>query len=253
MIDVSKISNASLVGKALRWPLSRIPRGTLVPVLQGPLRGARWIVGSSVHGCWLGTYEAEKQRSFVGHLRPGDVFWDIGANVGFFTLLAARTVGKAGRVYAFEPVPDNCEWLRRHVELNAFANVELHELALGAEPAVMRFSRDVNASQGHLSPEGELEVKVSSIDTLVERGLVPPHVIKMDIEGAELDALLGGSATIERYRPHLFVATHGPEIHAGVCQWLRERDYELFSADGRPFADTDELLARPRVSRRFVR
>ena len=139
MLDVSKISRFGLLGRALRWPLSLIPEGTVVPVLQGPLRGAKWVVGSTVHGCWLGVYEATKQGTFVRHLRPGDVVWDIGANVGFFALLAARRVAPGGRVHAFEPLPDNLRWLRRHLELNPELEVVVHDKAVGAEVGSARF------------------------------------------------------------------------------------------------------------------
>ncbi len=74
-------------------------------VVQGPLRGKRWIAGSSNHGCWLGSYELAKQRKVIELVRPGMVCWDVGAHVGFYTLLFAELVGPLGRVFAFEPLP----------------------------------------------------------------------------------------------------------------------------------------------------
>lgn len=65
----------------------------VVPVLQGSLRGRKWIVGSSNHGCWLGSYEWKKQRLFTRTVSSGDVVFDIGAHVGFYTLLASVLVG----------------------------------------------------------------------------------------------------------------------------------------------------------------
>ena len=103
MINFSAISDSTFVGMALRLPLRLIPRRAVVRILQGPLRGKRWIVGSSDHGCWLGSYEAAKLKKITELVRPGMVCWDVGANAGLYTLLFAELVGRAGRVFAFEP------------------------------------------------------------------------------------------------------------------------------------------------------
>src|SRR5216684_2115948 len=102
----------------LRLPLRLIPRGAIVRIVSGELRGWQWIVHSATNGCWLGTYERHVQRLFRQRLRPGAVALDVGANVGFFTLLASKLVGSAGHVYAFEPLPRNLYYLERHVRLN---------------------------------------------------------------------------------------------------------------------------------------
>lgn len=112
VINFSAISRERLAGRALRLPLHLIPRGLAVPILQGPLRGARWLVGAATHGCWLGSYELAKQLAFARWLAPGRVVYDLGAHAGFYTLLAARPVGPAGRVHAFEPLPELLSILR---------------------------------------------------------------------------------------------------------------------------------------------
>ena len=76
-------SNTTALGKLVRLPLRLVPRTAVVPVLSGPLRGARWIVGAATHGSWLGTYEAAKQLLIERALKPGSVFYDVGANAGF--------------------------------------------------------------------------------------------------------------------------------------------------------------------------
>jgi hypothetical protein len=111
MLNFSAIPRHAVAGRALRLPLRLIPRSLVVPILQGPLRGARWIVGSATHGCWLGCYERAKQQGFVRILAPGQVVYDLGANVGFYTLLAARRVGPTGEVHAFEPGAENLEFV----------------------------------------------------------------------------------------------------------------------------------------------
>jgi hypothetical protein len=107
VINFSGISNSVLLGRALRLPLRLIPKQAEVRILQGPLRGKRWIAGSSNHGCWLGSYEAAKQRKIIEFLRPGMVCWDVGVNVGFYTLLFAELVG-GGEGLRIRAFPSQC-------------------------------------------------------------------------------------------------------------------------------------------------
>jgi len=130
VIDLSRISSHSLAGRVLRAPLRLVPGKLVVPVVQGPLRGARWVVGSSTHGCWLGCYEAGNQAIYVRLVRPGMTVYDLGAHVGFYTLLFSRLVGPGGVVHAFEPVPRNIFYLERHLRLNGTMNVRVQEFAV---------------------------------------------------------------------------------------------------------------------------
>ncbi|HEX6832536.1 MAG TPA: FkbM family methyltransferase, partial [Rudaea sp.] len=103
-----------------------------MPILQGPLRWRLWIPGSSSHGCWLGSYEYDKQRLFARVARSGDVVFDIGANVGFYTLLAATCVAPTGRVVAFEPMPSNVKRIHQHLKLNRIGSVHSVEAAVSS-------------------------------------------------------------------------------------------------------------------------
>jgi SAM-dependent methyltransferase len=114
----TSISTTSFLGRLLRLPLRLIPRRAVLPILQGPLRGKKWIVGSGNHGYWLGSYEIGKRALFVRSIPVGAVVYDLGANVGYYTLLAAMLAGAEGKVFAFEPLPRNLEYLRRHLVLN---------------------------------------------------------------------------------------------------------------------------------------
>src|SRR5687767_8704385 len=115
----------SFLGRVVRFPLRLVPRDAVLRVLSGPLRGRRWIAGAATHGCWLGTYERFVQRIFVEHVRPGGVVYDVGANAGFFTLLASKLAGSSGRVYAFEPMERNLHYIRKHLQMNRVENVEV--------------------------------------------------------------------------------------------------------------------------------
>ncbi|HEY1332413.1 MAG TPA: FkbM family methyltransferase [Actinomycetota bacterium] len=253
-MNVSAISARSALGKAVRWPLRLIPPSAVVPVLQGPLRGARWIVGSSNHGCWLGTYEHDKQRAFARLLRPGDVLYDVGAHVGFYTLLGARTVGPKGRVVAFEPFPRNLAFLRRHLRLNRVANATVVAAAVGDAAGTAAFSEGPGAdrpttavaasSMGRLDPGGPHAVPVVRLDEVVDRGDVPaPTALKIDVEGGEVGVLAGAERLLERRHPTIFLATHGQALHRECCERLDAAGYELAPIGGRSLEDSDELLA----------
>jgi hypothetical protein len=122
------LDSRSTLGWLIRVPLRLVPDTAVVPILSDPLRGMRWIAGSAPHGGWVGTLEREKLRSFVTRLRSGMTVWDIGANVGLYTLLSARVAGPTGRVYAFEPIPRNLRFLRRQIALNGLTNVEVGDV-----------------------------------------------------------------------------------------------------------------------------
>ena len=99
-MNFSGISKANRLGQVLRWPLRLLPAWARIPIMQGPLRGCWWIVGSGNHGYWLGSYEQTKARRFVQAIHQGAVVYDVGANVGYYTLLAAVAVGRNAHVIA---------------------------------------------------------------------------------------------------------------------------------------------------------
>lgn len=244
-MNLSGISNESLVGRALRSPFRLIPASVAVPILQGPLRGRRWIVGSATHGCWLGSYEFKTQRAFAELVRSGDVVYDLGANVGFYTLLGARLAGDAGAVYSFEPLPRNLGYLRKHVEMNGFENCSVMDAAVADFDGEMTLEASEAPTTAHLSVGGDLNVRVVRLDSLVERGESrAPDVMKIDIEGSEVKALAGAGATIEKYRPRILLATHNRELHEECVEFLERRGYRIELLEELTMAGT-ELVALP--------
>lgn len=244
VIDLSRLSPQTVLGQWLRWPLNLVPGTAVVPVLQGPLKGARWIVGSSIHGCWLGTYENRKAQELARVLEPGDVVLDIGAHVGYYTLLAARAVAPHGHVHAFEPNPSNLEFLRQHIRLNAADEVVVWACAVSDRNGPAAFSRGSNRTMSHLRDDGELIVRSVSIDALLGNDEIqPPSVLKIDVEGGEERVLEGASATLAEYRPDVFVATHGRSEREGCLDLLRRIGYQVRALDGADVADADEFLA----------
>ena len=245
-MNFSHISDKTIFGRALRLPLQLIPSDTLLPILQGRLRGKTWIAGSSNHGCWLGSYEYSKQRIFSAAVRQGDCVFDLGANVGFYSLLASVLVGEGGKVFCFEPVLRNLEFLRRHLELNGIMNCSVWDVAVGRSEGTASFDAGRNQSMGRLTVEGQnaYRVRTVGLDQLVASDkLPPPNLIKCDIEGGEYDALVGASNVLAKHGPTIFLATHGDKIHQECCRFLADLDYRLTSLDGRPVHQTNEVLA----------
>ena len=226
MINFSAVRPETLAGKIVRYPFRVLPRGIVVPILQGPLRGKKWIVGSHLHGCWLGSYEWELQKRMAKEVKPGTTFYDIGANVGFYSLLAAKLVG-SGSVYAIEPLAANVAYLRRHLELNRVGNVEVMEMAISDEVGKLAFESEGTRAMGRLGTAGSALVEGSTLASLLEEGrMAPPDCIKMDIEGAEYRALGAARECFARYRPKLFLALHGKEVHENCCRLLSSWGYD---------------------------
>lgn len=244
MINVSGLSKQTKIGRFLRMSLSFLPKEAQVRVLQGPARGKRWIVGSGIHGFWLGSYEYQKQRVFMELIRKGNIVYDIGANVGFYTLISSAIVGDDGLVVAFEPRPRNASLLRDHIAINKLVNVKVYAVAISESDGTAQFDESRSNLVGRLSPEGSITVPVRSIDSLTQYdGLPFPDLVKIDVEGAELDVLLGAEATLDQCSPRILLATHNQDIHKKCCSFLSSKGYVLSSVLGDNIETTDELLA----------
>ena len=166
----------------------------------------------------IGSAEQDVQDLLGAWLRPGSVYYDLGANVGFLTLVGARLVGSAGHVYAFEPSPGTAAALRSNVLRNGLTNVTVIEAAVGATSGTARFDPvDEEASQlaTLLDPaqEGGVEVQVVAIDDFVRDGARPPDVVKIDVEGAEDAAIAGMRETLAARTPSVVCEIH-QTLHA---------------------------------------
>ena len=243
MLNFSGVPDKGLLGRVIRLPLRLIPNEAEVRILQGPLRGRRWIAGSSNHGCWLGSYEAVKQSKLIAFVRPGMTCWDVGANAGFYTLLFAELVGPLGKVFAFEPLPTNVRRLQRHVEMNSYHNVRIIASALGDFDGDTGFDLGPSTLMGHLAHDGPLTVRCSRADSLLASGVAEaPDIIKIDIEGAEVAFLKGAPQTMKTL-PMVFLATHGPAEHRTSLDLLAQYGYHTTALNGGPAQETDELMA----------
>lgn len=192
-----------------------------------PLAGLQWFPAASVPACAAGTYERETQHALRQHLRPGGVMFDIGANVGFFTLFASQLVGTEGSIVAFEPLPDSLAWLRRHVAVNSARNVRIVEAAVSDRSGKRPFAPAASNAMGRLAGDGTFEVDVVTLDEYVSEAPRAPDLLKIDVEGEEVAVLRGASELLGRHRPALVVATHGIEAHHAALALLQEHDYDV--------------------------
>jgi len=244
-MNFSKINYQSFLGKLLRLPLRLIPKKMVLPILQGSLRGRKWIVGAGEHGYWLGSYEINKRKAFEREITPGAVVYDIGANVGYFSLLAAILAGEEGKVYAFEPLPRNVMFLRKHVELNQLDTIEVFEAAVSDHAGEASFDLGSSTAMGRLADTGKLKVQMVCLDELLSDGqLRPPDYMKVDVEGAEFIALSGARNLLAEYHPILFLDTHNREAHQETIRLLKDLGYHFDVLDGKQIEETKELVAR---------
>lgn len=151
----------------------------------------------------------ESQFSSYFHLEKGQVFVDIGANIGRYTLLAAREVGNTGAVLAVEAHPRNYGLLTRNVELNKLTNViSLNAAAWKVNGELTLHTAGVSVSHSIKVNHrlGEIRVRAKKMDdAILEARLPRVDLVKIDVEGAEIEVLEGMQQTLEKYRPKLIV------------------------------------------------
>jgi FkbM family methyltransferase len=229
-----RLSTSSRGARVIRPLVNRLlpDNLTTVTVRQGRNQGLRIpIYPRSEKYYWTGTYEMELQEALWTLLRPGSVFWDVGAHIGFFSGLASRRVGPAGRVVAIEPFPANLARLETVLALNSMTNVEALPLAILAEAGDAEYLPAPASSMGSVaiaSTGDGIPVSVESLDSLLERFPVP-EAVKIDVEGAELDALRGGIHLATETNASLIVEFTDGEAVEGARALLPRHLFEALS------------------------
>jgi FkbM family methyltransferase len=214
------------------------------------------------------TYEPHLLSWLREWLRPGDIFWDIGANLGFTSLPAARIIGANGKIIAVEPSPVNLSVLKRHIALNECENiVTIIEAAVcdqdggsvtfglvddGLSPCnSLMFSGSVNGNAPKVSQE--VTVPAISLDGLLVTQGLAPRLVKIDVEGAELKVLQGATKLFSsNFAPVLMLAVHpfwleAPEDCQEIVNLLKGWGYRILNRAGASveILDYDEYLCLP--------
>lgn len=192
----------------------------------------------------MGTYEREQTALFREVIRPGDVVFDVGAHVGYYTLLAVRLVGPAGQVIAFEPEPRNAYFLEKHLRANRCSRATVVQSAVGDHEGTVRFEHGTGTGTGRVSANGSLAVPIVSLDGFLQQRPLDCHAVKIDVEGGEMAVLRGGERLLRTQRPVIFLSTHGPAVHRDCIAFLRASGYALEPIVGTDLASTTEIFCQ---------
>jgi FkbM family methyltransferase len=208
----------------------------VVRVLSGPARGSRLALDlSKEKAYWLGHYERAVQRFLQENVSPGDVVYDVGAHVGFFSVCAARL---GATVYAFEPLAANAKRLERNAALNS---LDIHAV----EAAAWNETGTVDLLPGDSAKEfrtvAGAGVPSIALDEFAEREQ-PPTLMKLDVEGVEANVLRGARGILAEARPTIVCELHSEQARADVLELLTA--YRIEELDSRM-----RIVARPREAR----
>lgn len=203
-----------------------------------------WAVGG--HIAQNRIWEPHVTHALKSLLRPDATFIDIGANIGYFTLLAASCVGTEGRVIAFEPNPNNCDLLTRSIEANGFRNIQVHRYAVAEYAGAFVLLTDFPESNGHiiscLRAIGQTGKNLHVVGSVVLDEFLANieriDVVKLDIEGAEPKAVLGMRQLLASHRPILITEFNPTAIEqtsqvpaVSYLDQLVELGFDLFILD----------------------
>lgn len=226
--------------RALRRLLNRAaPTGiTETKIAGGDLQGWRMALDlQQEKDYWLGSYETGLQTALRDLIQPGWTVYDVGANIGYITLLLARRVGTNGRVFAFEALPQNQARWQTNIALNNLQDrARLFRGAVtdlsGQAAFLLGPSDDMGKAQGSagraLTYAESILVPAITLDDFIYRDGNPlPQAIKMDIEGGEVLALRGMSRTLKAARPLILLELHGPESARAAWETLTAVGYTL--------------------------
>jgi FkbM family methyltransferase len=204
-----------------------------------------------------GQYEPHITRIIISNLRPGDVACDIGANIGFFSLLCCSIVGSQGRVLSFEPYSVNVKFLHLNKHLNGFDNLTIFPFALSDKPGLLFL--DHMGTNGVVSPATGDPVSVMSSEIVyankldnVCKDLDKLDLLKIDIEGAEYLALKGGESILRRQMPIILAEFSPPALRAVsevsatdfLASLMMTDSYRLYAFDGCFWSDCGRDLGR---------
>lgn len=191
-----------------------IPIGTVLPILRGPLKGFRWIAGSAPgqnKGLSVLANESEPEQlaAAIKLTKKGAICFDIGAHVGLYSLAFSKA---ATKVISFEPMPLNLMYLERHLLLNKITNCIIVPFAISGKTKLTTFMVADHSSEGRIDSHGDVPVFSVSLDDFIQSYGLKPDIIKIDVEGGELDVLTGGEKYLREIKPILLLSTHGDDL-----------------------------------------
>ena len=245
------------ISKAIRQGLNQAaPEGlNETTIAAGNLAGTRMLLDLKAEkDYWLGTYEPQLQATIQELVLPGQIAYDIGANIGFMTLLFAQCVESTGHVYAFEALPANLQRLRDNIALNAvdyrvtIISAAVNDRSnstkfyIGPSPGTGKLVK--SAGRSTITYRESIEVEGISIDDFIyQSGNPAPDILKIDIEGGEVLALPGMSRMLHEKRPVVMIELHGQEAARVGWDLLKKENYQIchMAADFPPILVLQEI------------
>ena len=215
------------------------PQGiTETEIAGGVLTGLRMALDlHSEKDYWLGTYEPDLQAAAQRFIRPGMTVYDVGANIGYISLMAARLNGPDGQVFAFEALPANILRLEQNLKLNGLGTrvvVQHAAVVAGSKPVTffMHHSGAMGKAAGSAGRDEHYEQSITvdglALDDFVYEEKHPqPELVKLDIEGGEGMALAGMRRILKDARPIFLIELHGEQAAAQVWEQLTANGYSL--------------------------
>lgn len=245
-----RLRRAPVLGSSLLWLLERVLRGratVTAPVLAGPLAGLRLELDPRVQAdALLGRYEKILLEASLEALSPGDLAFDVGAHLGHVGLVLAQAVSPGGRVIMFEPDDGGRAGLERNLTRAASihsARVEVVGAAVGARAGSAPFAPGSHTTRGRLDSSGAETVEVTTLDAATRRYGVP-RLVKLDVEGGEVEALEGASNLLSRTTTTFAIEAHGDD-RAAACRDLLCRAGYAVTRQREPGRAESYLVARP--------
>jgi FkbM family methyltransferase len=227
-------SNMRFVGPLLRRGAEWLV-GTGGIILRGPGAGLEFDLGSTgFPGQILGTTDIHEQKAIADCLSAGDVFYDIGANAGFYSIIGGSIVGRNGKVYAFEPHKKYAKLTKRNVYKNRMVNiVDVFEVAISSIDGKVKINTEKENPQSLETNMKKVskgrKVEARKIDSIVnEEVLRPPDLVKIDVEGHEIEVLKGMTDVCKKHKPVIALEVHGnmKEVEIMMKKELEELGYE---------------------------
>lgn len=208
-------------------------------ISAGPIQGLWFIAGKRVFYSkefWNGKYEESFCIFLQNVVQEDAICYDIGANIGYHTLIMARSANNGGQVYAFEAIPEVCEILKRNTEINNLQNVQVVNKVVSKKGGTISLIRNTDIDQAIISSEKKkikplqeiITCDATTIDEFVATSTRAPSFLKIDVEGAEVDVIKGSICTLKEHQPMIVCETHGIDRARGVYEILSDLDYELF-------------------------
>lgn len=236
-----RLSSSSVLSK-----LIRAASGLLVPSLQRKEMRIRAGIGKGLimeinprweTEMWEGTYEAEAQHLFAQHLHEGVIYYDVGGGLGFYSMVAARL---GAEVFVFEPAAANSALIEHHLRKNALVSRVriIHSAVFSYTGVILLRSNDRETGHGNYYVESSNQattqlgrVSCTTLDDFIKEN-PKPDFVKIDIEGAESEALKGAEILFSTSRPPLICEIHDEANASFVARWLSEKNYQIRWLEG---------------------